>query len=53
VKYQKFATDFNEAYGEVAGMLKKVGSYAVEKFNLGDLVFGVYHLAEVGFETAE
>ena len=51
VKYQAFTTDFNAAYGEVAGILKKVASYALEKFNLGDLVFGVYHLAEVGHKT--
>eukprot|EP00878_Enallax_costatus_P025754 GHUV01027581.1.p1 GENE.GHUV01027581.1~~GHUV01027581.1.p1 ORF type:complete len:197 (+),score=43.74 GHUV01027581.1:245-835(+) len=45
LKYQTFKTDLQEGIGEVAGVLMKVAKYAYEKFHIGDLVFGVYHLA--------
>jgi hypothetical protein len=43
--FQDFKTDFNEGFGEIAGVLFKIAKYAATRFNLGDLVFGVYHLA--------
>lgn len=46
LEYQKFATDFNEGFGEIAGVLFKVAKYAATRFNIGDIVFGVYHLSE-------
>jgi hypothetical protein len=51
-KYQNFTTDISEAYGEVAGVLLKVAKYAWEKFGIGDVLFGVYHLAQVGNPAA-
>ncbi|KAI8467262.1 MAG: Alpha/Beta hydrolase protein [Monoraphidium minutum] len=45
-KYSKIATDFNEGFGEIAGVLFKVAKYAASRFNIGDIVFGVYHLAD-------
>lgn len=45
-KFAQFKTDFNEGFGEVAGVLFKVAGYASSKFDIGDIVFGVKHLAD-------
>ena len=39
--------DFNEGFGEIAGVLLRVARYALERFGVGDVIFGVYHLAQV------
>ena len=43
--------DFTEGYGEIAGVLLRVARYALERFGVGDVLFGVYHLAQHHADT--
>lgn len=46
MNFHKFKTEFDEGVGEIAGVLFRVAKYAATKFNIGDIVFGVFYLAD-------
>ena len=40
------SSDFNAGFGEVAAALLRVCKYALARFGIGDVVFGIYHLSK-------
>lgn len=49
--YAEMASDFDAGMGEIAAALLRVCKYALARFGIGDILFGIYHLSKAHVDS--